>query len=271
MNKKNLRSYLFRHLDGIALFMPISILEESGILDFIKKNEKFNIQDIIKKFNCNVGYLNVTLRLLASQGWLKYKIIKDGSNINYELTQKGYNCIQLAHLYKVYSCYIDTLIDIDKLIFSNFSDHKEKDLNILFDTLASFSKETKLNSIEWEVSKHLEGILIGPILVALGMSKAHSIIFANKQSFDIKILSKEIPSIKIDYISQINHPTDLIIGQRISRIGNKSFNIESAIFNKNKEKASVLSNVTCVCYNYNIKKTVMVYDVIKNDFHGKYL
>ena len=88
----------------------------------------------------------------------------------------------------------------------------------------------------------------------------------NKWKLNNSTKSLIVASIKIDYISQINHPSSLIVGQRISKIGNKSFNIESAIFNKNKDQASVLSNVTCVCYNYNLNKTVMVFDVIKNDF-----
>ena len=36
----------------------------------------------------------------------------------------------------------------------------------------------------------------------------------------------------IDYLNQLKHPCDMVIGQRISRIGNKSFDIESVIFNK---------------------------------------
>ena len=32
-----------------------------------------------------------------------------------------------------------------------------------------------------------------------------------------------VASIKIDYLQQIDHPSDLIVGQKISRIGNSSF------------------------------------------------
>ena len=75
-DKKVLRSILFRHLDGIALCSPISALNKNGIIQFILDKSNFTIQNILNKFESNAGYLNVTLRLLASQGWLKYKIVQ---------------------------------------------------------------------------------------------------------------------------------------------------------------------------------------------------
>ena len=77
--KKFLRSILFRHLDGIALCGPISALNKNGVTRFIQSDPSFSIQDILNNFECNSGYLNVTLRLLASQGWLTYNIIADGT------------------------------------------------------------------------------------------------------------------------------------------------------------------------------------------------
>ena len=40
-----------------------------------------------------------------------------------------------------------------------------------------------------------------------------------------------VASIKIDYLRQIEHPSDLIVGQKISRIGNSSFDIQSVLNN----------------------------------------
>ena len=40
-----------------------------------------------------------------------------------------------------------------------------------------------------------------------------------------------VASAKIDFLNQLIHPTKLVIGQRISRIGGKSFDIESVIYN----------------------------------------
>ena len=75
-----------------------------------------------------------------------------------------------------------------------------------------------------------------------------------------------VASIKIDYLRQIVHPSDLIVGQKISRIGNSSFDIQSAIFLNNDPKPAANSVVSCVCFDYEQNKSVPVYDEIKADF-----
>ncbi len=75
-----------------------------------------------------------------------------------------------------------------------------------------------------------------------------------------------VASIKIDYLRQIEHPSDLIVGQKISRIGNSSFDIQSAIFLNNDPKPAANSVVSCVCFDYQQNKSVPVYDEIKADF-----
>ena len=85
----------------------------------------------------------------------------------------------------------------------------------------------------------------------LGTNKGKSIIMA---------------SLKIDYLAQLKHPTNLIIGQRISRIGGTSFDIESVIFNDN-HKPICVGLVTAVCFDFDNQKSVEVYDSIKDDFN----
>ena len=48
--------------------------------------------------------------------------------------------------------------------------------------------------------------------------------------WNLKIQKKALilASVKIDYLHQITHPSNLIVGQRISRIGNKSGTYEKA-------------------------------------------
>ena len=75
-----------------------------------------------------------------------------------------------------------------------------------------------------------------------------------------------VASLKIDYFTQIKHPSTLIIGSKISRIGNSSFDIQSAIFIDGLKKPAALSLVICVCYDYENGQSVTVYDKIRNDF-----
>ena len=75
-----------------------------------------------------------------------------------------------------------------------------------------------------------------------------------------------VASITIDYLKQIKHPTKMIIGQRISRIGNSSFDIESSIFTK-KDKLSpiAISKVVVVCFDFDNQKSVPVFQQVIED------
>ena len=73
-------------------------------------------------------------------------------------------------------------------------------------------------------------------------------------------------SAKIDYLRQIDHSSHLIVGERISRIGRKSFDIESAVFIKDEADAVATSMVTCVCYDCKQNESVPVYSEIIKDF-----
>ena len=77
-----------------------------------------------------------------------------------------------------------------------------------------------------------------------------------------------VASIKIDYLQQIDHPSDLIVGQKISRIGNSSFDIQSTLFIKGQSKPVARSVVISVCFDYKQNKSVPVYDEITAEFHS---
>ena len=65
-------------------------------------------------------------------------------------------------------------------------------------------------------------------------------------------------SIKIDYINQLKYPATMQIGQKISRIGNSSFDILTGIFEKKDETLITLSTTTLVCYDYKTQKSIKV-------------
>ena len=74
-------------------------------------------------------------------------------------------------------------------------------------------------------------------------------------------------SIKIDYLKQINHPSHLIIGQKVSRIGNSSFDIESAVFVEGEEKPACVSLIICVSFDFILNKPVAVHPEIIRDYN----
>ena len=92
------------------------------------------------------------------------------------------------------------------------------------------------------------------------------ITFFKRWSIDLKEKSLIVASVKIDYLEQLEHPSNIIIGQKVARLGTKSFDIQSAIFVENKDHPICCSTITSVCYDFVNNKTVLIFDEIKNDY-----
>ena len=93
------------------------------------------------------------------------------------------------------------------------------------------------------------------------------ILFFKRWIINLKEKSLIVASVKIDYINQLEHPSNIIIGQKVSRIGTKSFDIQSAIFKEDDEKLICCSIVTSVCFDFTHSKTVNLFPEIINDYN----
>ena len=90
-------------------------------------------------------------------------------------------------------------------------------------------------------------------------------LFFKRWKMNVKEKSLIVASITIDYLSQLHHPSKLIIGQKVTRLGTKSFDVLSILFLDNKPIC--ISTVTIVCYNFISKQTVPLFKEIKEDFN----
>ena len=75
-----------------------------------------------------------------------------------------------------------------------------------------------------------------------------------------------VAKVVANYYKQLLHPSDFVIGQKVSRVGNSSFDIQSTMFNE-KDEAISDAVITCVCFVFDSQTTQPVYDLIKNDFN----
>jgi len=74
-------------------------------------------------------------------------------------------------------------------------------------------------------------------------------------------------SLKLDFIQQLSHPSEIIVGQRITRVGTTSFDIQAVIYKKDVLYTPICETLlTCVCFDYDEKKSVSVYSEILKDF-----
>ena len=79
-------------------------------------------------------------------------------------------------------------------------------------------------------------------------------------------LSTILASMHIDYIQQSSYPNEYEIGSRIVRLGNKSFDLLNAIFEKEIENPIVTGTFTLVTFNYNTQGTIHLPEIIKNEY-----
>ena len=170
--KSELRAILFKHLDGIVTVPVAYSLYKKGVLDFLLENERATLQELVAKFNANDGYLNVGLRVLASQGWLIQNSDNQINEISYSISKDSALAFSLIPLYK----------DVFELMQFSEKFHPRKFevepfevLNSIFKKYKSnygieFSDDLETKAIQEQVLYHIEGNLVGPTIVMLGMS-----------------------------------------------------------------------------------------------------
>ena len=183
IDKKILRFELFRHIDGIALIAPITAIfkKDTKLHNLLRKKQEFTISNNNDEIeSINGDYLNVTLRLFESQGWLK-RYLNDKQSINIIPTDEGIDIFNNSSIYSEFFIYFNFL---KKLNFYNSDTYI--DLNKLLNQFDNLIKRYS-NQI---VIKHIEGLIIGSTLVSIGMNKILEI-DQNKKLFFNKKISNE--------------------------------------------------------------------------------
>ena len=115
----------------------------------------------------NEGYLNVALRILASQGYLLRKIDNVNDKIHLELTTIGIQAIELVTHYKTFYNLIQSYTIRPKNLMSDASNMDL--LEEAWNQLKCF-KNHHNNELKTRMAFHMEGILLGPIMVGLGIN-----------------------------------------------------------------------------------------------------
>ncbi|WP_426485337.1 class I SAM-dependent methyltransferase [Flavobacterium sp. 2] len=166
-----LRSSIFRHLDGLAV-APVAIaLKKKEVLALILDKKQIQLTELATIFKANEGYLNVGLRILASQGFLEYEVNNKTQKITISVNEKSKIAFSLFYLYE------DV---VDLLQFSAhfhprlFEDAPFEKLDSIFEKYKKnyglkSSDNNLTNNIQNQILKHIEGYLIGPTIVRLAM------------------------------------------------------------------------------------------------------
>ncbi len=172
MNKSNLRSQIFQHLDGIVTAPVVNILSNKSVLQSVLERNKISLPEFSKEISANEGYLNVAFRTLASQGFLNYEVDNSDNKVYISTNAKTEFLVKHAFLYQKVSDYLKASTTQE---FQNFETSVFEKFVPLFDEFKNnfgvkFSDNPIEKSVQEQIIKHLEGCLAAPIIVQLGMS-----------------------------------------------------------------------------------------------------
>ncbi len=170
--KAELRETIFRHLDGIVTAPTATVLAEGGVLEAIVARGVCDLDTLAGEFGANPGYLNVALRVLASQGWLDYEAKLDGESVSISanaLSKIAFGMIPLytdaVNLMKLSGKYHPRRFEIEP-----FRAMEKALQNYWMQVDQSPPVGSPDAEVRSQILKHVEGVIIGPTIVHLGMT-----------------------------------------------------------------------------------------------------
>jgi hypothetical protein len=168
----SLRSSIFKHLDGLVTAPVAFCLYKTGVLVYILDKKEVNLSELSSQFKANEGYLNVGLRVLASQGFLDYQVDANTDEITISVNEKSEIAFSLFPLYKDVVELLQFSMDFHPRLFEEAPFERLKSIFEKYkDNYGiSLATDSLTNTVQHQILKHIEGFLVGPTLVRLGMS-----------------------------------------------------------------------------------------------------
>jgi hypothetical protein len=175
--KAQVRAAVFGHLAGVVLAPTVKALWDRRAFElFPAIGEWVDFDRIARETRANRGYLRVALRLLASCGWLQQRV-EAGHAPRFALTAEGAIAVREAPL-----LYGEALSFVAKAVFLEDFLFGASDRPVLasLQELVRRSKEgwglqvdadPLVNRVRSQIRGHLDGMLIGPAMVALARAE----------------------------------------------------------------------------------------------------
>lgn len=171
--RAQVRVQMFRHLDGFGIGSTVAALEEKGILELFRQQRGLSLDAIARHTPCNLGYVNVGLRLLACQGWLVRRDLTD--SLEYHLTSAGENAFALASRFTLPCQFLarhPIVIEMEDLVALHKDSHLLEDFQIIAESLQNNWSLPLLNAetdstVAEQMHQHLDGLIVAPVMVML--------------------------------------------------------------------------------------------------------
>ncbi|WP_395093914.1 class I SAM-dependent methyltransferase [Vaginella massiliensis] len=171
MDKKELREQIFRHLDGVVVAPVIAALAKKGILHRLVTSKECELSKLANDFQANEGYLNVALRVLASQNFLDHRVDNFSNTVTVSITKYSDRAFGQLEIYQDLANFLaqDTVcnsIETNEEFCNSWIELYNKYKTYLIDPLADVADK----KFHHQICKHIEGALIAPLIVRLGMN-----------------------------------------------------------------------------------------------------
>lgn len=170
--KRALRGRLFRHLDGVVITPTAHTLWQHQVPQNLLEEAPITLTQLAKQTGANKGYLNVALRLLCSQGWLEQTVDNTQGEVTYSLNDRS------ALAFALFPLYADAA-ELQRFA-GNFHPRKfelapfRKMMQVYEAYKTGMGLSEPASDLEAELQQqvmaHIEGILLGPTTVFLGMN-----------------------------------------------------------------------------------------------------
>ncbi len=171
--KAAVRARIFHHLAGMVLVPTVKALWDRKVFeDFRNAPEPVSLGRIENQTHGNRGYLRVALRLLASCGWLEERREKESGNTSYTLTGKGRIGADLAPLFADAVSFLPKVIFLEDFLFGKSGETLLPSLHTMVARSEDrwnmpAEEDSGKREVHREVQHHLDGMLVGPAMVAL--------------------------------------------------------------------------------------------------------
>jgi hypothetical protein len=172
--KAEVRAALFGHLSGIVLAPVVRTLADRKVFDLFGNSSAWvELDRIVERTHANRGYLRVALRLLASSGWLSQRLGADGRSPSFALTPDGSLALPIASpRYEEVLSILPKAVFLEDFLFGKSDQPFLPSLEALVQRAADrwdlkFEGDTGLVRIHKQIRRHLDGMLVGPAMVAL--------------------------------------------------------------------------------------------------------
>src|ERR1700690_1678047 len=175
--KAQVRATVFGHLAGVVLAPTVKALWDRRAFElFPSVGELVDFDRIARESRANRGYLRVALRLLASCGWLQQRV-EDEHPRHFALTAEGAIALREAPLlYGEILSFVAKAVFLEDFLFGA----SDRPVIASLQELVRRSKEgwglqvdadPVVNGVRSQIRGHLDGMLIGPAMVALARAE----------------------------------------------------------------------------------------------------